>query len=211
LLKVRSKPSRAAFTLVELLVVIGIIALLIGILLPTLAKAREQSNRTACLSNLQTLGRAMFLYAESNNGWLPNCNPKSVFYSDAGATKALLSLNDNFVKSPAVFHCASDRDPIPLRIVTADIMTPDSARVSYDFYSIYWAPKYGPKLHHMKLAPLAWDLGVAPDQKIYPEQNHGPLGGNVVHSDGHAAWQPAGNWDRGGWPNPAHTNYRPAP
>jgi prepilin-type N-terminal cleavage/methylation domain-containing protein len=204
-----SKPARGGFTLVELLVVIGIIALLVGILLPTLAKAREQSNRTHCLSNLSTLGRAMFMYADANKGYLPNCNPKNVFYSDSAATKALVSLNGNFVKSPSAFHCTSDRDPVQQAILTAEIMAPDSARVSYDFYSIYWAPQYGPKLHHMKLAPLAWDLGVAPDQKVHPDQNHGTLGGNVVHSDGHGAWQPAKNWDRGGWPNPAHTNYRP--
>src|ERR1700745_359070 len=63
------------FTLVELLVVIGIIALLIGILLPALSKAREQSKRTACLANLRTLGHAFTLYANTYKDRLPNETP----------------------------------------------------------------------------------------------------------------------------------------
>lgn len=62
--------QRAGFTLIELLVVVAIIALLMGILLPSLGKAREQARRSVCLSNLKEIGSSMFIY-EQTWGTLP--------------------------------------------------------------------------------------------------------------------------------------------
>ena len=66
----RAKAQRA-FTLVELLVVIGIIALLISVLLPTLQKAREAGNRAACLSNLHQIHTMLVMYANAYKDRVP--------------------------------------------------------------------------------------------------------------------------------------------
>jgi len=65
-----TKPRRG-FTLVELLVVIGIIAVLIGILLPTVSRARKQANTTACMATLRSLGQALTIYQSENRSYLP--------------------------------------------------------------------------------------------------------------------------------------------
>lgn len=69
--RARRTPSLTGFTLVELLVVIGIIALLISMLLPGLNRARKAATVVDCQSRLRTVSQAMSLYAASYHGFLP--------------------------------------------------------------------------------------------------------------------------------------------
>ena len=85
--------ERRAFTLVELLVVIGIIALLISILLPSLNKAREAANKVKCASNLRQIGEALLLYANDNHGAFPR-----TIYAGMGST-TLIPSDSNYVVS----------------------------------------------------------------------------------------------------------------
>ena len=79
------KKAHRGFTLIELLVVISIIALLIAILLPSLAKAKEQANRAVCAANIHGLIQSMVTYANSNENVFPcSCGSVvSVFVSGA--------------------------------------------------------------------------------------------------------------------------------
>jgi len=63
------RPTRRAFTLVELLVVVGIIALLVAILLPALGRARMEARATTCASNLRQIGNALVMYTGENHGF----------------------------------------------------------------------------------------------------------------------------------------------
>ena len=205
---------REAFSLVELLVVIGIIAVLIALLLPTLAKAREQSRRTKCLANLRTIGQAMFLYANNNKDRLPNGNPPRVWSDSAAADWVMVSFARD-VQDPRVFHCPSDEgQPEPDVIETAIQNVPNSARMSYEFFSLFFAPEYGPKLAKLKgRAPLAWDLDGGPRDPSLPgngDENHGPRGGNVLFSDGRAEWKDVGEWEEESKPKP-FTELYPVP
>src|SRR5260221_7858961 len=59
------------FSLVEMILAVGIIGYLIAILMPVLANARQLAERTQCAANMKRIGYAIALYADDNRGWIP--------------------------------------------------------------------------------------------------------------------------------------------
>jgi prepilin-type N-terminal cleavage/methylation domain-containing protein len=179
---------RRAFTLVELLVVIGILALLIGILLPTVNAARARANRTACASNLHQLGQIFQMYILDSRGRLPAVNPMpsaTPAVSDAPTLPTVLGpfLHGN----TRILECPADRILTPTTGTPAGFETyyrREGSSYQYNpWLSALWAGKQLPdtmlyKMHLAQYQFLLFDY----------EAFHGPAGTpgsmNYLFSDG---------------------------
>ena len=99
-----------AFTLVELLVVVGIIAVLIAILMPALGRARESARRVNCMSNLRQLTTAWLAYAQANKGRLVPAENNADSWADSGNTDdaVVAGLLYPWVPDARVYRCPND-------------------------------------------------------------------------------------------------------
>jgi prepilin-type N-terminal cleavage/methylation domain-containing protein len=109
-----SRRPRRAFTLVELLVVIGIIAVLIAMLMPTLGRARENARRLRCLSNMRQLTLAWLGYAQNNKGKLCGADTgirPEIDWVLQGDTLDSLKMGTlwPYINSDEVYHCPNER------------------------------------------------------------------------------------------------------
>jgi prepilin-type N-terminal cleavage/methylation domain-containing protein len=197
---------RRGFTLVELLVVIGIIAVLMGILIPTLSRAREQGIGIKCAANMRGIGQQIMIYANNNKGWLYPIHPDLgnrgsgrpenerwiCYVFDDKMRDGTLNASNHF--SHEVMHCPAD-DP---RIVDGGNADPFGSYHSYNYNMSSFPtgkPKkwltYGkaiPKLTYSDAVLMTekvqtlhdWHMDVRADKTGTMQQWYQPLFGQTV-------------------------------
>lgn len=202
---VSRRRRRLGFTLVELLVVIGIIALLISILLPVMARAQEAARRTACLSNLRQVHHAFSFYALDNKDRVPlgyRAGFKqfnSMVFSKTSGKFCLFGIlyQGQYMNDPRIFFCPSESDPRSMLQTAVNPWPPGSDTTQHTYCGYGARPEVElpdelqfipglilPKLSQFKNKAIFADLTATP-QRLDTRHR---VGINVLYGDGSAHW-----------------------
>jgi prepilin-type N-terminal cleavage/methylation domain-containing protein len=152
-----SSPKRSAFTLIELLIVIAIIAILAAILFPVFARAREKARQVTCVSNLKQLGTAQMMYVQDYD--------ETLMMAQSGSFRwpQLLSA---YVKMRAFVFCPSARYSLPIAgtLTYQDTITDPVGPSGFNDYYYGLYPSYGYNYAYLSptsICPDAFDTASA--------------------------------------------------
>jgi len=168
------KPKRSGLTVIEILVVFGLIALLIGVLLPSLCRSRESSNRVKCASNMKQIGLAAIIWAQGHGGKFPD---------------DLDSLVDGADLAPAVFNCPTSADS-PAEGATKELLLEDFHKPGHLSYVYVGkglttdSPADAVVMYELPKNHNGGDMSVTSEFKDKPMSD----GMNVLFADGHVEW-----------------------
>jgi len=156
------RTKKKGFTLIELLVVIAIIAVLAGMLLPALQKARREAQKSNCKNNLKQMGLALALYVD-NYG-----SGRTAPQTDDGKSFLSWFYGSDMIDSLDSFLCPGTTDPIPTAVADMSYAGRDNVANPINIMS---------SISH---------TSVASDED---DNNHGVQGLNILRLDGSVVWQ----------------------
>ena len=193
------------FTLLEVLVVIGIIAVLLAILLPGLSSARESARRTVCVAHLKHIGVGLVAYGADHRERAPSIMapmgttaPRTLISRTGRYTNLGLLLEDGGVEDPVVFRCPSQKQFAFNS--NLDLFPAATIGASYA-YAVHLPSGESPRLSSVRYLALASDDFVSRiGRQIGMGRYAHKIGYNILHTDGSAIWYPDPDesiWKRG--------------